>query len=210
MLEAGASTNSASSGEYLIMHPLLQALDALFAKFFVLTSAQRLVIATWVVHTWVAEHATQTPYLALTSPEKRCGKTILMELLAKVCRNPFGPVVGPSEAVVFRVAQQMPTMFLDEYDTIFGHETAKYHEGLTAACSNAGTRPGASVPRCVPPQMNVVNFPVYCPKVLGGIGHLPDTVADRSVVIVMKRKAPNEKVSLRSGRRGWRRRSNPS
>ena len=58
--EASASTNCTSSGEYLITHPLLQALDALFAKFFVLTSAQRLVIATWVVHTWVAEHPEAT------------------------------------------------------------------------------------------------------------------------------------------------------
>jgi uncharacterized protein DUF3631 len=180
-------------GEYLVTHPLLKALDALIARFFVMTPAQRVVIAVWIVHTWVVEHAAQTPYLAITSPEKRCGKTYLLELIARLVRNGWGPIIGPSEAVVFRQASKVPTMILDEYDTIFGPKTAQFHEVLRQML-NAGTRPGATVPRCEPPKMDVKNWPVFCPKALGGIGHLPETVQDRSVVIMMKRKAPNERV----------------
>lgn len=189
----GTSTTPPSSGEYTLTHPILQALDAAIARYFVMTDAQRVVVAAWIVHTWMTEYAMQTPYLAITSPEKRCGKTYLLEFISMLVRNPWGPFVGPSEATVFRAAGSMPTMILDEYDTIFGAKTAQFHEGLRQLL-NAGTRPGATVPRCAPPKMDVVNFPVYCAKVLGGIGHLPDTIQDRSVVIVMKRKAPHEKV----------------
>jgi hypothetical protein len=191
--EAGASTDSALSGEYSITHPILGDLDHLIGRYFVMSPAQRLVTATWIVHTHMTECAMQTPYLAITSPEKRCGKTYLLELLAMLVRNPFGPVIGPSEATVFRAAGSMPTMILDEYDTIFGPKTAQFHESLRMLL-NAGTRPGATVPRCVPPKMNVVDFPVYCAKALGGIGHLPDTVADRSVIIMMRRKTKFETV----------------
>jgi hypothetical protein len=38
------------------------------------------------------------------------------------------------------------------------------------------------------------DFSVFCPKAIAGIGKLPDTVADRSIPIRMKRRAPNEKV----------------
>src|SRR5579862_4345018 len=103
--EAGTSTSSASSGEYLIINPVLRDLDALIARFFVMSAAQRLVLAVWIVHTWVVEYAAQTPYLAVTSPEKRCGKTYLLELIARLVRNPWGPFIGPSEATVFRTVE---------------------------------------------------------------------------------------------------------
>jgi hypothetical protein len=38
------------------------------------------------------------------------------------------------------------------------------------------------------------DFSVFCPKAIAGIGKLPDTVADRSIPIRMKRRAPNEAV----------------
>ena len=36
------------------------------------------------------------------------------------------------------------------------------------------------------------DFPVFGAKVLAGIGKLPDTVADRSIPIEMRRKTPGE------------------
>jgi hypothetical protein len=50
------------------------------------------------------------------------------------------------------------------------------------------------VPRCVGPKMDVGNFSTYCAKALAGIGELPDTIADRSIPIRMKRKRPVDRV----------------
>jgi hypothetical protein len=36
---------------------------------------------------------------------------------------------------------------------------------------------------------------VFCPKVIAGIGKLPETIADRAISIRLKRKAPGEKVA---------------
>ena len=38
------------------------------------------------------------------------------------------------------------------------------------------------------------DFPIFCPKAIAGIGKLPDTVADRSIPIELKRRSPSEKV----------------
>ncbi len=44
--------------------------------------------------------------------------------------------------------------------------------------------------RCVGdgPRIRVEKFEVFCPKVLAGIGELPDTVGDRSLRIELKRQ----------------------
>ncbi len=42
--------------------------------------------------------------------------------------------------------------------------------------------------------MTTKDFHCFCPKAIAGIGHLPDTVADRSLPIRLKRKLQGEKV----------------
>ena len=38
------------------------------------------------------------------------------------------------------------------------------------------------------------DFPVFCPVALAGIGKLPDTIRDRSIVVVLRRRSPAEHV----------------
>jgi hypothetical protein len=40
----------------------------------VMSPEQLLVVALWVIHTHCVQVFDQTPYLAVTSPEKQCGK----------------------------------------------------------------------------------------------------------------------------------------
>jgi hypothetical protein len=81
---------------------------------------------------------------------------------------------------------------LDEVDAIFGPK-AKDHEGLRAIL-NVGNQRGTPVARCVGQKFELQEFEVFCPKALSGIGRFPDTVADRSVPIRMRRRAPSESV----------------
>jgi len=43
-----------------------------------------------------------------------------------------------------------------------------------------------------PPSVGLVSFSAWCPKALAGIGRLPDTLADRCILIQMQRKTQQE------------------
>lgn len=171
----------------------LARLQDLIARYVILTDEQRLITALWIVHTHMVHRFDNTPYLAVTSPTKGCGKTQLLSLLKYLTPRSWFAVL-PSEAVVYRqIHAVMPTLLLDETDTIFAPRTADKHEGLRAIL-NSGYRKGASVPRCIGNSSTPQDFNTFCAKVLSGIGTLPDTVADRSVPIRLQKKRANEPV----------------
>ena len=154
-------------------------------------------VALWVAHAHLVEQFETSPPLAITSAEMRSGKTRLLDVLELLVPHPFR-VVTPSEAVVYTVLAQRPrrTMLLDEADAIFGARTAERYEGLRAIL-NAGNRQGTPVLRVKLEgrRREVDEFDVYGPKAIAGIGKLPDTVADRSIPIRLKRRAPGEAVA---------------
>jgi hypothetical protein len=154
-------------------------------------------VALWVAHTWALDGAHATPYMLVVSPQKRSGKSRLLEILGLLVRTPWY-IAAASEAAMFRkISAERPTLLLDEIDAIFGAATERT-EPLRAVL-NAGNRPGAAVARCVGDGANqqVVDFSVYCAKVLAGIdtGRVPDTIVDRSIRIAMKRKTQAEPVA---------------
>ena len=159
----------------------------------VMANAELVATALWVVHTYAVDVAEQTPYLAITSPEKQCGKTRLLETLELVVAKPWVAIL-PSEAVVYRqVEEATPTLLLDELDTVFNPRSADKHEGLRALI-NSGNRKGVKVPRMVG-VTGMAEFSVYCPKALAGIGVFPDTITDRSLPVRLKRRSTDERVA---------------
>ena len=161
------------------------------------SSHARTAVALWAAHTWALDGAHATPYLLVLSPERRSGKTRLLEVLELLVRAPWR-IASASEAAMFRkINDHKPTLLLDEIDAIFGSATERT-EPLRAVL-NSGNRPGSSVARCVGDgaKQEVVDFEVYCPKILAGIdtGRVPDTITDRSIRIAMKRKTPGEQAA---------------
>ena len=175
------------------MNSLVDDLMDFIGRFVVMSDDQRLIVALWVIHTHCLDAFEQTPYLAVTSPEKQCGKSRLIEVLEVLVVQPWVSIL-PSEAVLYRRIEQVePTLLFDEIDTIFSPKTADKYEGHRALL-NAGHRRGAKVPRCIGTSQEIAEFRVFCPKVLAGIGVLPDTIADRSIPIRLERKKRAEKV----------------
>jgi hypothetical protein len=154
-------------------------------------------IALWIAHAHLVEEFETSPILAVTSAEMRSGKTRTLDCLELLVPRPFR-VVTPSEAVVYTVLGQRPrrTMLLDEADAIFGPRMADRYEGLRAIL-NAGNRQGTPVLRVKLEgrRREVDEFDVFGPKAIAGIGKLPDTVADRSIPIRLKRRAVDEPVA---------------
>ena len=174
--------------------PIVFELMKFLRRYVVMERPHLIVIALWIIHTHAMEASQQTPYLAVTSPEKQCGKSRLLEVLELLVNEPW-PLTQPSEAVLYRtIEHKRPTLLFDEIDTIFNPRSAERYEGIRALL-NSGHRRGVKVPRCVGTSLQIVEFSTFGPKVLAGIGTLPDTIADRSIPIRLKRKTSTEKVA---------------
>lgn len=149
----------------------------------------------WIVHTYCVPATNTSPRLHIKAPDPECGKTRLMELLVELVFN--GKLyIKPTSAVVYRLLnKQAYTFLLDEIDGVYGRD-ARGDEDLRMII-DAGQRRGGTVPRCVgdAANMDVVDFPVFAPMALAGIGRLPRTVESRSIPIALERKTAREKVS---------------
>jgi hypothetical protein len=151
-------------------------------------------VTLWAAHTHAVDGFDSTPRLALLSPEPQCGKSRTLEVLELLVRDPLA-VQSVTPAVLARTIDDHPTtVLLDEADAIFGPKS-KEHEDLRAIL-NAGHRRGAGYARMVGEgsKMAAKTFSVFAPVALAGIGDLPETVMQRSVVLRMRRRAPGEHV----------------
>lgn len=54
---------------------LLQEISDTFKRFAILPEHSDTVLALWVIFTWLIDYVGVSPILAISSPEKRCGKT---------------------------------------------------------------------------------------------------------------------------------------
>jgi hypothetical protein len=104
--------------------------------------------------------------------------------------------VNISVAALFRsIAEPPPAILWDEVDALFRGGNDPGREDLRALL-NSGYRRGALVLRMVGEgrRMEVGTFPTFAPVALAGIGDLPDTVSDRSVIVELRRRLPGEQV----------------
>ena len=172
---------------------LLDDIAAFVRRYVVLTPDQASATALWVVHSYAIDAADASPYLHITSPEKRSGKTRLLEVLDLLAARPW--FTGRVTAAVLqrRLERDHPSLLLDETDAAFKKES-EYSEALRAIL-NAGHRRGCLAWLCVGKGHELASFDVFGPKALAGIGKLPETVADRCIRIVLRRRAPNESVT---------------
>lgn len=170
---------------------LLRDVESFITRFVVLPPQVRLPLAVWVIATFCFDVFDAFAYLCVTSPTPRCGKTRLLEVLSLLVSRPER-TANISEAALFRIIQAAkPTMLLDEAETLKGRsERAEYLRGLL----NAGNRCDATVTRCVGPHHTPQAFSVYCPKIVTGIGAMPHTIRDRSMLIEMQRRESSERV----------------
>jgi hypothetical protein len=73
-------------------------------------------VAVWTVHTHCYDAFTISPRLAITSPEKGCGKTTLLDVLSCMVARPL-PACNAEVAAIFRVVEKTkPTLPMDEAD----------------------------------------------------------------------------------------------
>lgn len=156
---------------------------------------QSVAVALWCAATYRYSEWGIFPRLTIRAPTRGSGKTRLLEVVSKLASHAWGPVVGPTAAAFFRkVHATHPTVLLDEVDQIF----AGHSEDIAAvvAIINSGHTKGQTVPRVDLKSKKadkVEEFDVFTPLALAGIAtSWPDTLLDRSIIVVMERRAPDE------------------
>ena len=140
-------------------------------------------------------HATR---LAITSPQKRCGKSRLLDVVAGLSYSPLLTTDATTPAIFRSIGDNddaVPTLFFDEADALFGTKKAAEQNEDLRALLNAGWQRDRPVTRCVGPHHTPTKFNTFAMAAIAAIGQLPDTITDRAVNIDLKRRAPGEKVS---------------
>ena len=177
-------------GETVDGAALVAELVALIERHCVLPKGAAVAIALWVLAAYAIDSFRIFPKLLLHSPQKRCGKTTLLELLAAVMPKPLtGSNVTPS--VIFRAIELWQvSLLLDEVDT-FIHG----NDDMRGIVNSGHTRSTAYVWRVEGDTVREpVRFSTWAPMVLAMIGNPPSTIFDRAVVVPLERKTKDDKV----------------
>lgn len=183
----------------IVGHELLDEIREALTKFVIFPSESSLIATTlWIAATHALpawQHATR---LVIRSPQKRCGKSRLLDVIELLCWHPMAST-DASVAVLYRSIgsddTKTVTLLIDEADALFGTKAkAEQNEDLRSLL-NAGFQRGRSVWRCVGPQQEPTQFGTFSMAALAGIKSLPDTIMDRAVIVDLKRRRPGETVS---------------
>jgi putative DNA primase/helicase len=168
---------------------LLQTILRTLDKYVVLPDHAALAITLWIVRAHCDDAFSISPRLAILSPVKRCGKTTLLEIIARLLPRPL-PTSNVTASVIFRVIEKHhPSLLIDEADSFM-----RENEELRGIVNSGHRRDSASVLRNVGDDHEPRSFSTWAPMVIAAIGTLPDTIEDRSIVVSMRRKQPGEKV----------------
>ncbi len=174
---------------------LLAELRAALTRYVVFPSPEAAdAVTLWVAATHGQDAWEHAPRCAVVSPEKRCGKSRLLDIAEATCHQSLVTVnISPAALVRSVTTEDPPTLFIDEADTIFGPKAADNNEDLRGIV-NAGHQRGRPYIRYDIVTRRNEHLATFCMAMLAGIGNLPDTIMDRSIVVRMRRRAPGEHV----------------
>ncbi len=168
---------------------LLSRIEQTVRRYLAIETDQVVALSLWSLFTHAHDAFEISPILALTSPDKGCGKSTALALLGALVPKPLTSAnITPS--AVFRVTDYFkPTLLLDEADTFLGDS-----EGLRGILNSGHMRSQAYVTRVVGDDFQVSMFSTWTPKAVALIGELRGTLADRSITIRMRRRAHTERI----------------
>ena len=168
---------------------LLDDLREVIRQHVVLPPGAEIAIALWCIHTHLMECWDVSPFLLISSPVWRCGKSTLADFVAGFSHRGLTSS-NASDAAVYRCIDKFaPTLILDEADSWL-----KMREELRGILNSGHKRSGAKVLRADGDTHEPRIFSTWAPKVVALIGRPPATIGDRSIDIPMRRRTKQEPV----------------
>ena len=168
---------------------LLDEIEAAVGRFVVCRESIRRAVPLWIAMSWFADIVETSPMAMIYAPEKACGKSTLLSLLARMVHRPL-TASNISPSAVYRVIEaHHPCLLIDEVDTFM-----KDNEELRGIINSGHTRDSAFIIRNVGDDHEPTQFSTWGAKALAGIGKLQETLVSRSIVLSLRRKLPEEKI----------------
>jgi len=184
-MKKGISSSSLVLREEKAIGGLVAKVCFFLRHFIVLPPDLLLVISAWVMAAWLAEIWDRFPHLAITSPEKRCGKTRLLALLELIVPNPCS-TCNISLAALYRVVElERATLLYDEAQQL-GQRATGFSNGMRELL-NAGIDRNVTVIRA-DSGGGIRKYNIYSPKVIALVGPLDSILADRCLPVELERK----------------------
>ncbi len=206
LIPAGTSGLAAESPDHVPAAPaagpdqvpdgavMLDELRAIVARYVVLPDQHALnAVTLWIAASHLQPAFQHAPRLAITGPQKRCGKSRLLDVVEATCHRPIMTVNASVAAIYRSIGENPPTLLVDEADTIFGPKAAGDAEALRGIL-NGGHQRKRDTLRINGKSMELETHKTFAMAALAGIGDLPDTIMDRSVVVRMRRRTAAETV----------------
>jgi hypothetical protein len=168
-------------------------------KFIYLKEEQALIVALWVLFTWLFEKVAESnPYLRVLSPKSNCGKSTLLDVLELLTRAAWLISSSTKSNFVRKVQVGRITFLLDEADA-FLQENEDFR-GVLDAANRPNGRVGLSVKQGDDWVSTDIN--VFVPIVIASIKKLRrmETVEQRSIHIWLKRATKPERRVLTKAR----------
>jgi hypothetical protein len=171
---------------------LLDTIYQVALDYVIMPENSAVAFSLWTLLTYSYNAFRILPVLGIISPEKRCGKTRLIDVLSGLAYRAF-PSCNLTPATVYRVIEKCrPCFLIDEADTFLPN-----NDELRGVLNSGHSVKNAFVTRINPDTMEPERFSTWCPKAIALIGRLSgqlSTLNDRSILIGLKRKLLTEKV----------------
>lgn len=147
----------------------------------------------WIIFTWLIDTVDVAPMALITSPDKRCGKTQMLNLFEHLCRHPLSASSITTSALYRCIEKWKPTLLIDEADTFL-----KSNDQLRGVLNSGHTREKAFVIVNVRTgdDFEPQQFNTWGAKAIAsiGVGGISDTLIDRSIALKLRRKLNSETV----------------
>ena len=169
---------------------LAQTMRETLQRHSVLPTGADVALTLWALGTYIYNSFRIFPKLCLSSPEKRCGKTTIIEILGALVHRAL-IASNVSASVIFRsIDLWHPSLLIDEGDTFVNDNVA-----LRGVINSGHTRSTAFVLRTDGDNHQPKRFSTWSPMAIAMISSPPDTIRDRSVLITLRRKMPGENIT---------------
>jgi len=169
---------------------MLSEIEDLIKKHMILPAGVLPAIVLWIAATYIYNNFRVFPRLGIISPEKRCGKSTLLDILSGLCNRSL-LVSNISPAAIFRsIDLWHPTLIIDEADTFL----ANRNDDVIGVLNSGHTKTAAFVIRSEGEDHIPKKFNTWAPMSFASIKGLTGTIMDRSIIISLRRKMVNEKV----------------
>jgi putative DNA primase/helicase len=166
---------------------ILSEIETILRRYCVLHESDYRVLPVMALATYTLDAFAVFPRGVIKSPQKRCGKTVLLETLESVTHRAL-MASGITPAAMFRVIDKYsPTLLIDEADTFMAE-----NEELRGVINSSHRRRNASVIRTVGDAHEPTKFSTWAAMFIAGIGDRAETIEDRAIVFELRRKLPGE------------------